>query len=170
MSISSKFMTTCASAATAILVAAPQAHAEPLVSLFDYRIVERADDGAEVLVERATVKPGETIEYSITHENTAEDDLSGIVVTAPIPDGATLAVGSQSSSADAVFEIQAEIEPETPGLEWATLPAFRKFIDQDGVERIEPVPASAIEAVRWSLDTALLSGQTTLNTYRVTVD
>lgn len=161
---------TCACVAIAFAFTAPQALAEPLVSKFDYRVVEIADDGAEVLAERNSVKPGETIQYSITHENTADDALSGIIVMAPIPDGVTLAVGSQSSSVDAVFEIQAEIEPETPGLEWATLPAFRKVIDKDGVERMEPVPAAAIEAVRWSLDTALSSGETTLNTYRVIVD
>lgn len=157
-------------AAIALTGGAETASAEALTSLFDYRIVEVTEEGEETLVERKTVRPGETIEYSIVHSNSTEDALTGLVVQAPVPEGVTITFGSQSSSVDARFEIQAEMEPETPGLEWSVLPAFRKVIDEDGTERLEPLPAEAVTAVRWSLDDALPGLGSAVNTYRVVVN
>jgi len=170
MSKHSAIFKICLGAAMATVMSAPLAQADPLVSNFAFKIVEMTTEGEELLVDRKVVKPGETIQYSITHENTSEDDLAGIIVTAPIPDGVTLAIGSESSSISAKFEIQAEMEPENPGLEWATLPAFRKVIDENGNESMEPVPADAIAAVRWSLEPPLHSGEVALNSYRVIVN
>lgn len=157
-------------AAAFLVLLAPQVHAQDLTSLFEYRVVEKDDAGEEILVERNKVRPGETIHYIISHENVAETDLSDVVIVAPVPQGVTLSVGSESSSIPANFEIQAELEPEMPGLEWSSLPAFRKVIAEDGSESLEPVPASAIEAVRWSLQDAIPSGDKAMNTYRVIVN
>ncbi|KAF0676152.1 DUF11 domain-containing protein [Profundibacterium mesophilum] len=159
-----------ASVALALVAGTQAASADALRSLFDYRIVELNEDGTEALVERKKVRPGETIEYSIVHSNSTEDALTGLVVQAPVPEGVTITFGSQSSSVDARFEIQAEMEPETPGLEWSVLPAFRKVIDEDGKERLEPLPAEAVTAVRWSLGAALPGGGDAVNTYRVVVN
>jgi uncharacterized repeat protein (TIGR01451 family) len=144
--------------------------AQEMTSHFDFRIVELDEKGEEVLVERSQVKPGETIHYVISHENVAEEALDDVVVMAPVPAGVTLSIGSQSSSVAATFEVQAELEPETPGLEWSTLPAFRKVIAEDGTTRVEPLPPEAIAAVRWALDGSVPSGETAVNTYRVVVN
>lgn len=157
-------------AVASVLLLAPQVSAQDLTSLFEYRVVEVNDAGEEMLVERNKVRPGETIHYMISHENVADSDLSDVVIVAPVPEGVTLSVGSASSSIPANFEIQAELEPEMPGLEWSTLPAFRKVVAEDGSESLEPVPAEAIEAVRWSLQTAIPSGDKAMNTYRVVVN
>lgn len=156
-------------ATAASLIALP-AMAEVLKAQFKYSIVEVDDTGAEILVEREMVRPGETIEYSMIHENASDEDLTGLVLGGPIPDGASLAVDKQASSVPAVFEVQAELEPESPGLEWSTWPAERKIIEADGSLRVEPLPADAVEAVRWTLDAALPSGETALNSYRVVVN
>ena len=154
----------------ALLALSAQAGAEPVSSLFAYHIVETTEEGEESLVERSKVRPGETIEYSITHSNNTQDALTGLVVQAPVPEGVTISLGTQSSTVDARFEIQAEMEPETPGLEWSVLPAFRKVVEDDGPERMEPLPADAIMAVRWSLEAALPGGEAAVNTYRVVVN
>ncbi|KJZ20994.1 hypothetical protein TW80_05200 [Loktanella sp. S4079] len=155
----------------ALVSVAPQTvAAQELVSTADFKIVEVDAAGEETLVARSEVRPGETIEYAITHSNMTEGDISGLSVFAPIPDGVTLALGTEFSSVDAIFEIQAEIDPELEGLEWSTLPAFRTVIAEDGSKSQEPVPADAIAAVRWNLESTLAGGETTLNTYRVVVN
>ena len=144
--------------------------AQDLVSSADFKIVEVAADGQEMLVARGEVRPGEVIEYTLMHSNNSEVEMSGLSVFAPVPEGVTLTIGSESSSVQAQFEIQAEIDPEQEGLEWSTLPAMRTVIAEDGTKIQELVPAEAIEAVRWNLEAALAGGETTLNTYRVVVN
>ncbi|MGR3571927.1 hypothetical protein [Brevirhabdus sp.] len=148
----------------------PQAIAQELKSTFDYRIVETDEQGQETLVARDSVRPGETIYYTLTHKNTADFDMAGLVIVAPVPAGVEFLPQTEESSSDAVFEVQAELEPEQPGLEWSTMPAMRRVVDPDGSERMEPLPASEIAAVRWRLKTALLSGEEALNAYRVVVE
>lgn len=156
--------------AVSAIATAQAAYADALTAQFGFSIVETDDNGDELLIERDTVRPGETIEYALEHKNVSDDPLSGLVLNGPIPDGVTLAAGSQTSSIAAVFEVQAELEPEIEGLEWSTWPAERKVIDADGTARIEPLPAEAVEAVRWTLDEALPSGETAQNSYRVIVN
>lgn len=154
----------------AVVFQAPHASADALKSSFDFRIVEQDADGNEVLSERDSVAPGETIQYIITHKNTTEDNLSGLVVSGPIPEGVTFVMDRHESSLPATFEIEAELDQDKPGLEWSTLPAMRKVVDADGSERLEPVPAEAIEAVRWVLDSPLPGGGASENSYRVIVN
>lgn len=155
--------------ATTVLQA-PLAYADALKSTFDFRIVDVDADGNEVLAKRDSVAPGETIHYMISHTNVTEEGLTGLVVSGPIPDGVTFVMDKYESSLPATFEIEAELDENTPGLEWSTLPALRKVVDADGSQRLEPVPAEAIEAVRWVLDAALSGGDASFNSYRVVVN
>ena len=91
-------------------------------------------------------------------------------MSGPVPEGVTLNLGSEASSLDAKFEIQAEMDPDLKGLEWSGLPAMRKVVDEDGTERMEPVPEDSIAAVRWTLLNALPAGETVENSYRVVVN
>ena len=156
--------------ASAVSCVALQASAQELISEAAYRIVEISETGEEILVERGDVRPGEIIEYTLTHMNNAEFEMDGLSIFAPVPEGVTLALGSEFSSMPAIFEIQAEIDPELEGLEWSTLPAMRTVIAADGTKSEELVPADAIAAVRWNLESALEGGETALNTYRVVVN
>ena len=158
-----------ATTALPALSAAP-ASAQELTSALTYAVVGHAEDGTETLTADVPVRPGDVIEYKIAHVNGTEDDVSGLAVALPVPEGVTVALGAESSSLPATFEVQAELDPMKPGLEWSTLPAMRDVIEADGQIRREPLPADQIEAVRWILQAALPSGETALNAYRVTVD
>ena len=65
-----------ASAVCLSLVGA-QAHAETLTSEMAYRIVATAEDGTETLIERDSVRPGETLEFQIIHSNGTEEGIEG---------------------------------------------------------------------------------------------
>ncbi len=158
-----------ASAVCLSLVGA-QAQAETLTSDLTYRIVAAAEDGTEALIDRDSVRPGEMLQFEITHANGTEADIEGLSVALPVPAGVTVVLGAQTSSVPAAFEVQAEMDPETPGLEWSALPASRTVIDADGTARTEPLPAEAVTAVRWNFESALASGETALNAYRVVVN
>ncbi|SOH94347.1 conserved repeat domain-containing protein [Monaibacterium marinum] len=159
-------------AATAVIIisTAQGGHAQGLESQFAFQIVEIAADGTETLVDRSSVYPGEVIEYAVSHMNNLEDDLNGLTFLAPVPNGVTLEFGSEFSSLAASFEIQAEMDPMNEGLEWSAVPASRIVIAEDGTQHSEPVPADAVQAVRWNLESALKSGESALNTYRVVVN
>lgn len=146
------------------------ASAEALASEFSFRIVETDGKGNEVLVERGTVRPGEIISYELRHENKTEDALAGLVIAAPVPEGVTLNFDGQTTSVDAVFEVQAELDPEQEGLEWSTLPAVRKVVDAEGNAEEEPLPEGEVVAVRWTFSQPLEAGATAFNSYRVRVD
>lgn len=144
--------------------------ADALKSQFSYRIVEANSAGEETLVERDFVKPGEVIHYQLLHENTSNGEMAGLIIAAPVPQGVTIETEAHSSSLPAVFEVQAEMDPEQDGLEWSTLPAVRRVSEADGSLREEPLPADEIVGVRWTLSEALDAGKSALNTYRVRVN
>ena len=96
--------------------------------------------------------------------------MSGLVIAAPVPQGVTISLGSETTSVPAVFEVQAELDPENEGLEWSTLPATRVVIEADGTTREEPLPEADIAAVRWSYSEPLDPGAVGLNAYRVRVN
>ena len=154
-------------ASTALSIAGFAAAADALSSEFSFRVVETNAEGEEVLVERESIRPGEMISYELRHENMTDGAIAGLVIAAPVPDGVSLAFGSEITSVAAVFEVQAEMDPELEGLEWSTVPAVRKVIDADGNLVEEPLPEEAVAAVRWTLLEPLEAGDSAFNSYRV---
>ncbi|OCX64481.1 hypothetical protein BFP70_10540 [Thioclava sp. SK-1] len=157
-------------AVMALFAAASATWAQTLESQFSYQIVEYNAEGQEQLITRDSVKPGELIHYQLSHANMTQDAMAGLVIAAPVPQGVTITIDGQSSSVPATFEVQAELDPTQDGLEWSTLPAMRKVIDGRGVVQDEPLPASAIVAVRWRYANTLEPGETAFNSYRVRVN
>lgn len=156
--------------AAATCVFANAAVAQALESDFSFTIIETNAQGQEQQIERDDVEPGEMIEYTLRHENTSDAPLAGLVIRAPVPVGVTLKPAAEFSSIPARFEVQAELDPEQDGLEWAALPAMRRVADAQGALVEEPLPNNAIVAVRWTLDAPLAAGETALNGYRVQVN
>lgn len=145
--------------------------AQDLVSELSFAIVETDAEGEERLVSREAVRPGETIEYALVSRNLSEEDaLEGVVIGAPVPEGTTLIPASAASSIAALFEVQAELDPEAPGLEWSGLPAFRTIRTEEGDTVTEPLPDAQIVALRWRLDETLPPGEAARTTYRLIVD
>jgi len=162
--------TTALTIAAATCLCANAAVAQALESEFSFSIIETDAQGQEQQVERDDVEPGEMIEYTVRHENTSDAALQGLVIRAPVPVGVTLKPDAEFSSIPARFEVQAELDPEQEGLEWAALPAMRRVADAQGTLIDEPLPNDAIVAVRWTLDAPLPAGGTALNGYRVQVN
>lgn len=152
------------------ILAGSPAMADALESSFSFLVVETDTDGKEALVERPSVKPGEIIHYVLAHENTSNEDMQGLVIAAPVPEGVTFTYDGQNSSVPSTFEVQAELDPELEGLEWSTLPAMRKVVGSDGTLREEALPLEQIKAVRWSFSEALAAGEIAQNSYRVRVN
>lgn len=146
------------------------ASAEALASEFSFHVVETNDKGEEVLVARESVRPGEVISYELRHQNMTEDAMAGLVIAVPVPEGASLTLGAEATSVEAIFEVQAELDPEQEGMEWSTMPAIRKVVDADGNMHEEPLPQDAVAAVRWTLSEPLEAGEIALNSYRVRVN
>jgi len=170
MFIQTSKLSRAVAAGIALALIGSAAHADSLVSDFSFRVVESNEEGSEELVERESVRPGEVIQYQIRHENGTDEDLPGLIVQAPVPEGVTLALDGQSSSTPAVFEVQAELDPEQDGLEWSTLPAVRKVLGEDGALHEEPLPEAEVAAVRWTLSEPLEADEIALNIYRVRVN
>lgn len=162
------FKTFCVSALVSL--SAGTLAADDLESAMTFRILDTSADGEETLVERLSVEPGEVIHYTLSHENKTEHEMQGLIVAAPVPEGVTLSLGGNSTSVPAVFEIQADLDPELEGLEWTALPAMRKVVEADGNLREEELPIEEVRAVRWSLSEALAAGEVVLTTYRVRVN
>lgn len=157
-------------AGAALSVIGLSASAETLASHFSFLVVEKSDEGQEVLVERDTVRPGEIIAYELRHENMTDEAMAGIVIAAPVPEGVSLTLGGETTSIASVFEVQAELDPEQEGLEWSTLPAVRKVVEADGSIHEEPLPEEDVAAIRWTFSEPLQAGDSALNSYRVRVD
>lgn len=157
-------------AGVALSVVGFAASADALSSSFSFVVVETSEDGKEQLVERGTVRPGEVILYQLSHQNMTEDAMAGIVIAVPVPEGVQLTLGGETTSVEAVFEVQADLDPAEDGLEWSTLPATRLVADADGTLHEEPLPEAEIASVRWTFTQPLKAGETAFNTYRVRVD
>ena len=160
----------CAPAALVLALAGP-ALAQDLVSELSFAIVETDSKGEERLAAREAVRPGETIEYALVSRNLSEEDaLEGVVVGAPVPEGTRLIPASATSSLSALLEVQAELDPEAPGLEWSGLPAFRTIRTDEGDTVTEPLPDTEIVALRWRFEETLPPGGEARTTYRLIVD
>lgn len=157
-------------AVLALLTSTASAAAQDLTSQLAYKVVTIAANGEETLEDRDMVRPGDVVHYEVVHRNGTDGDVEGLAIAMPVPQGMTIALGHEQSSLPARFEVQAELDPETPGLEWSTLPAMRIVIADDGTRRQEPLPHTEIISVRWQLEAALPSGEIATNAYRVTVN
>ena len=132
-------------------------------------VVTTGDNGAEKIAPATSVKPGQVIEYRLTHTNTFDQAIGGVAIIGPVPGESVFTPGTQTSSSNAVFEIRADLDPDNPGEEWSTLPAMREVIQSDGTRVIEEATPEHFTAVRWTILTPLQNEQTVTNSYRVTV-
>ena len=132
-------------------------------------VVTQDATGIEQYAPADSVKPGQLIEYRISHRNTFDNAVDGVAIVGPVPAQAVVNLTSTQSSSDALLEVRGELDPDSPGEEWSTLPAQRIVILSDGSRLIEPAQPEDFTAVRWKLSTPLASQEVVTNTYRVRV-
>lgn len=75
-----------APAAPAAIKAAEPAKTAVSIKLTQHKVVKGAD-GKEQLLDAASVKPGDTIEYKATYTNRSAKPVNGLVANLPIPEG-----------------------------------------------------------------------------------
>lgn len=132
-------------------------------------VVTKDSNGVEHYASADSVEPGQLIEYRLAHTNMFDDAIGGVAIVGPIPAEAVFAAGSASSSAQAVFEIRADLDPDQPGEEWSSLPAQRIVVQPDGTREIVGVSPEEYTAVRWKIASDLGSNTVVSNSYRVRV-
>lgn len=154
---------------SAVVMSFPVIASAELKSELSAFVVTTGDNGEEQVTPATRVKPGQVIEYRLTHTNKFNQAIGGVAIVGPVPDESVFAPGTQTSSSNAVFEIRADLDPDNPGEEWSTLPAMREVIQSDGTRVIEEAKPEHFTAVRWKILTPLQNEQTVTNSYRVTV-
>lgn len=136
------------------------AHAEgPLKSNMTAKHVSFDTNGKEVLAEKEDVAPGDVLEYALEYENTGENALNGVVVSAPVPNETEFVDDSAATLTKATFEVSVD-----EGLTWHSPPVYKTTVDGDVL-----VPAAEYDLVRWTPETAISSGETWKFKYRVKV-
>ncbi len=118
----------------------------PLESSLETFVIEKSADGQEMRKKVDDIPSGETIEYVLTYENVSDEELLGLIVSAPpLPAEATFVIDSASSDTEAVFEVSAD-----NGENWGPPPLMRTTGAGD-----EIIPASEYNLLRWVINGAL---------------
>jgi len=157
-------------AATIVLAMTPSLALAELKSEMAAYVVTTDTSGAEQYDAAKTVEPGQTIEYRMRHTNRFGNEIGGVTVTGPVPEGSELIVERTASDVPASFEVRGEFDPDRAGEEWSTLPAQRTVINADGTRTIETARPEHFTAVRWVLGTPIQQGAAVHHAYRVRVE
>lgn len=97
-------------------------------------------DGRESLVDAASARPGDVIEYTATYRNAGKEPIKGLQATLPIPSQTEFIPGS-ARPARAMASLDA--------LAFADLP-LKRTVTRDGKPVEEPVPYREYRTLRWS--------------------
>lgn len=147
-------------AALTLGLAPAYANEGPLTSKLEAHVVTLDETGAEVLTQTEEVAPGETIEYTLTYENTSDRALSEIVINAPVPAASTLILDSATKQDGVAFQASAD-----NGESWGT-PPLMMTTDEGQVE----VPVDEYDFLRWIPSSAIEAGEAWTFSYRVSVE
>ena len=116
------------------------------VVLTQTKVVKGAD-GKEQLLDAATVKPGDTIEYKATYTNRSSKPVNGLVANLPIPEELQYVPNSAKPGATLV-------QAATKDRIYAAEPLTRKI-----GSKTEPVPYAEYRMLRWNLGVLPANGE-----------
>ncbi len=142
------------------LSAASLAQEGPLASQLNAYVLEPDADGEMVRRSAEDVEPGDKVEYELVYENLGDSELSGLVVSAPIPSSMVFVAGSNATGIAAPFQVSAD-----DGASWSK-PPILVATEEGEVE----VPVSEYDVVRWSPDSAIAPGETWTFSYSAIVE
>lgn len=136
----------------------------PLVSNMDVFTLTVNGEGKEEVKPAETVEPGGVLEYRVVYTNQGDLDLSGLVVTTPIPQNTTFLGGSQKTKVSAKF--LASLDGQT----FESEPIKRKQKNAKG-EIVEVVILpEKYQMIRWVPNDEIGAEESMVFTYRVKVD
>lgn len=136
--------------------ATAQSKGDLTVALAQSKVVTQAN-GSETLIDAATVKPGETIEYRADYRNVGKSVIGKLEATLPIPQGTELVPGSAKP---------ANAKASLDGVRFYNMPLKRRVKQANGKVTEELVPTSQYRFLRW-YPGSLAAAQST--SYRVRV-
>lgn len=148
---------TFASVALTLVLALPVLAEGPLESKMTAWLVSYDEEGTEVLSQVGDVVPGALVEYRLAYTNVGDAPLSGLVVSAPVPEATQLELGSDLTEITSSFEASID-----DGANWGTPP-------------LETAPGTVADEgdydlVRWSTLEAILPGDSWEFAYRVNIE
>lgn len=148
---------TFTAAALACALTLPALAEGPLESEMTAWLVGYDDTGEETLTLVEDVAPGATVEYRLAYTNIGDVPLSGLIVSAPVPEATDLELGSDETAISSDFEASID-----GGATW-------------GVPPLEISPGvfadvGDYDLVRWSTEEAIAPGDSWEFAYRVSVE
>ncbi|MGI5925057.1 MAG: hypothetical protein ACOX9E_14010 [Lentisphaeria bacterium] len=142
---------------------APAAAAAPLQSDMKAYLVEKGEDGQELLTEVNQVKPGQIIEYTLRYSNVSDADLAEVNIVGPVPQGTVYLAGTAINLGATLPQFSID-----GGTTYKNEPVTYKVKMADGSE-VERVAAPDMYThVRWLLERMISKQELTLK-YRVQV-
>ncbi len=122
----------------------PAAWAAPVVtSKLEVRQLVIAS-GHEQLKPATAARPGDLLQYRANYTNSGDQPAGHLLASLPVPAGTSLlASGIDPAGAQASLD----------GTHFEPMPLMHQVTGKDGKVRQEPVPMSAIRALRWDLGT-----------------
>ena len=135
----------------------------PLSSKMEtYLVAEK--NGQEVVTVTDEASPGDVIEYRLIYTNKAEQPLSGLEITGPIPANTAYLKDSAATDVDAAFMVSID-----DGSSFEAEPVTRTLTGPDGQTQNVIVPPSDYTQLRWVPENGIQPGQALEYRYRVKV-
>lgn len=135
----------------------------PLSSKMEtYLVAEK--NGQEVMTATEEASPGDVIEYRLIYTNNAEQPLSGLEITGPIPANTAYLKDSAATDAEAVFTVSID-----DGSSFEAEPVTRNTSGPDGQSKNVIVPPSDYTQLRWVPVNGIQPDQVLEYRYRVKV-
>lgn len=142
---------------------APAAVASPLQSDMKRYLVEKGEDGQEVLTEVNQVKPGQIIEYTLRWSNVSDADLAEVSIVGPVPQYTTYLAGTAVNLGAKLPQFSID-----GGTTYKNEPVTYKVKMADGSEVERVATPDMYTHVRWLLERMISKQELTLK-YRVQV-
>ncbi|MCG8392360.1 MAG: hypothetical protein MI745_04695 [Pseudomonadales bacterium] len=140
-------------------------HAEgPLTSEMETYLVSTNKNGQETLSPAEQASPGDIIEYRLIYTNEADQPLSGLVITGPIPANTEYLEKSARTEVPASFTVSID-----DGNTFEQEPVTRTKAGDDGQPQNVTVSPSDYTQVRWQPKGSLQPDQVQEYRYRVKV-
>ena len=122
------------------------------IALTQAKVVKSAD-GKEQLLDAASVKPGDVLEYRAVYTNRSDKAVTGVLATLPVAEGLVYQPGSARPSAGAGL-----VQAATKDGVFAAEPLMRQVQGKS-----EPVPYADYRALRWNLGSLGAKAQATVS-------